>query len=470
MSEQKRPSRSGNLEDLHVELQKLEEENTGLRKTVAALMDRVEESMARHGDAFTLFQTAARLEEAVRVRTEELEAVNQRLTTELRTRREIQEALKQAKKNADEANLLKTKFLAAASHDLRQPLNSALLFMQAIEEDEIPENNRFLLGKTKLALGSLSNLLGTLLDVTKLEGGGIEPQVEDFRLSEMLDPVVEEYRELAHFADLELHYVSSRVVIRTDRHLLETVVRNFISNAIRYTRQGRILVGCRRRPGEVEVCVSDTGIGIDPSKLKDIFQAYYQIEHDHQDRNTGMGLGLSIVDRIVDLLQLRRFVRSEPGRGSVFGVCVPSGNPQQLRRDGLHVQPGSLLSKTLVVIDDDEDVLRGMKAIVDTWGCNALFASDATAALVELINRDLEPDLILSDYHLGPGSNGIEAITEVAREFDSPVAGYLMTSETDPVLLQEIRKSGMEILPKPVNLRKLRNLLATDPALLPERR
>jgi len=256
---------------------RLRADNRALKKSVKALMIRVEKSVDEQGSAFSWFQAAASLEETIRQRTEEYEQLNQRLKAELDSRREIELALKQAKAFADQANETKTRFLAAASHDLRQPLSSALLFLESIRESTLTGLDLDYFQKARVALASLSNLLDTLLDVARLDSGGIEPQYAVFPVSVLLGQLVPEFDSVARSAGLEFRYVASNAWVRSDMHLLETVLRNLISNAIRYTPRGRVLIGCRRRRDGLLIAVYDTGVGVEREHLEAIFSAYYQV-------------------------------------------------------------------------------------------------------------------------------------------------------------------------------------------------
>ena len=450
------------------QLRELREENAALRKTVRALMGRVERALDTQGTPFSWFQAAAKLEQTVRLRTRQSELLNDRLKRELESRREIELALKQAKRQADLANQSKTRFLAAASHDLRQPLNSALLFLESVNDAAMTPGDRDLVHRSRLALAALNNLLGTLLDVARLDSGDIEPTVIDFPVTALLERLGPEFAALARAAGIELRLRSSAAWLRTDMHLLETVLRNLISNAIRYTRTGGVLVACRRRAQGLMICVYDTGIGIESTHLDAIFEAYYQVPGAAHRANTGIGLGLSIVSRISQLLSFERIVRSQPGKGSLFAVTVPYGTPAE------EAAPDELQSPTLavgrsraplvVVIDDNPEALQGMSAVLEKSGCRALTAAAATDAVVQLITADQEPDLILSDYHLADGVKGDEAIAEIQREFDRTAPAVIMTSDPDPTLRRRLRERGFTVLDKPLNLAKLRALLASLPA------
>lgn len=459
--------RAPNGRRLERQLARLREENRALRKTVRALMERVERAVDDQGTPFSWFQAAAKLEETVRHRTEQYETLNARLSRELESRREIELALKQAKQQADLANQSKTRFLAAASHDLRQPLNSAVLFLESIDEEALSDSNRSLVHRSRLALAALNNLLGTLLDVARLDSGGIEPRLADFPVSALLDRLAPEFQGVARSAGIELEILHSRQWVHTDLRLLETVLRNFISNAIRYTPRGRVLVGCRRRPQGLMIGVYDTGIGIEREHLDAIFDPYYQVSDGGRRRDGGIGLGLSIVSRITQMLSLERIVRSLPGKGSMFAVVVPYGSTSADLPADLMVEPPALVqhgrSPTVVVIDDSPEALLGMAAVLEKWGCRPVTAANPTDAVVHLISSDLEPDLVISDYHLANGLKGDTAIAQVRREFDRPPATLIMTSDPDPVLRERLQSRGLTVLDKPLNLAKLRALIERLP-------
>jgi two-component system, sensor histidine kinase len=268
---------------------------------------------------------------------------------------------------------------------------------------------------------------------------------------------------VARSAGIELQFMPCSAWVRTDVHLLETVLRNFVSNAIRYTPEGRVLVGCRRLKRGLMIAVYDSGVGIDARHLQAIFEPYYQVPNQRR-ANGGIGLGLSIVSRIATLLGLERVVRSKPGRGSQFGVVVPYGDsgragsrheawPRGVNRDG------RTRSLNIAVIDDSAEHLIGIKLILEKWGHRVVAASRAVDVIVQLIAADVEPDLIVSDYHLSAGAKGDEAIREVQREFDRKSQALVMTSDPDPALRKRLEARGLTLLPKPLNLAKLRAMI-----------
>jgi CheY-like chemotaxis protein/anti-sigma regulatory factor (Ser/Thr protein kinase) len=277
----------------------------------------------------------------------------------------------------------------------------------------------------------------------------------------VLDRIVPEFASVARAAGLELKFVPSSAWVRSDLHLLETVLRNLISNAIRYTQRGRLLVGCRRRRDGLLIAISDTGIGIEAEHLEAIFNAYYQVPAGGRARTSGIGLGLSIVERIATLLELKREVRSIPGRGSMFAVLVPYGRPGGRTWPSLIAAGGAPRAQSLAiaVIDDDPGVRAALAATLVKWGHRPIAAATATEAVVQFIGADLSPDFIISDYHLAGSVKGDAAIEEVRREFDRAPAAAIMTSDPDPKLHAAARDKGFTLLAKPLSLVELRSLL-----------
>ena len=268
-------------------------------------MDRVERALDSQADsAFSLFHVAITLEAKVSQRTAELSTLTQTLRREIFERGEAEAALRIAKAEAEQANLSKTRFLLAASHDVHQPLNAARLFLGALADEVSGERPRELVERIEAALELVDDLLGALLDISRLDAGVWPVQPEVFPLAPLLARLAREYRPQAQALGLDLRVVPSTLVVHTDRRLLERVMRNLISNAIRYTGSGRILVGCRRRGGAASLEVADTGIGIPPAQLQAIFEEFRQLGNNPRRDDKGVGLGLAIVDRIVRLLGL----------------------------------------------------------------------------------------------------------------------------------------------------------------------
>ena len=309
---------TGESDPRDAELARLERENVKLRKINRALMGRVERSMDYQGNGFALFQAAIGLENKVRERT--LALLN--ALEDLEAAKAAEEA---ARVDAEQANRSKTRFLAAIGHDLLQPLNAARVFASALAERRLSPDNRHMAHSVLLALDSVDEMLAALLDISKLDAGVQPVEIADFRLSDLFSHLAEETRILAGRKSLDLRILPSSKPVRSDPHLLGRIVRNYLGNAVRYTAPGgRVLVGCRRHEAGLLIGVWDTGIGIAPDKLDEIFEEFHRLDAGTDTgAGKGMGLGLAIVKRIARMLDHPMIVESKPGRGSLFGVVVP---------------------------------------------------------------------------------------------------------------------------------------------------
>lgn len=448
--------------DLNTRIAELEHDNAKLNKMVQVLMERVERNVDQQGDAFTLFQTAITLEETVRERTRALKVLNDRLRRELQERERIEAALTVAKRQAEEANASKTKFLAAASHDLRQPLNAARLFVATLGEKELDGEGAKLVGRTTTALDALDELLSVLLDISQFDAGGIKPVISDFRLAGMLSRIIPEYATLGQKKGLEVRLVSTGAVLQTDSRLLETMLRNLLSNAIRYTEAGKVLVGCRRTRHGTRIEVWDTGIGIEAQHLETIFEEFTQV-HKTPMGGRGIGLGLSIVQRVGKLLDLRIAVRSTPGAGSMFSIEIPSGQAgnvvEEKPVDQLHRSPAPLTGHLVAVIDNDREVLDAMAGLLQSWGARVVVAASPGEALVDIIGQDQRPDLIIADYHLDGDLKGPDAIGEINAEFEGAIPALIVSSDRSAHLRESLQKLGLSLLHKPIQPARLRAAL-----------
>ncbi|MGM0570814.1 sensor histidine kinase [Marinobacter sp.] len=309
-------SRSPDTVPAGARIRELETENARLRKIRDALIAHVESGSGRAPDPYGVFEHSVMLAEQVRERTE---ALNQ-LMDDLR---ESNSALEQARAEAEQANHSKSRFLAAVSHDLLQPLNAARLFIGALEEEGLEGRAAGLVRSLGSSLEAVDHLLGTLVDISRLDAGVIEPDLSSFDIVDLLDNLAREFGQLAAAKGLDFRYVASPAPVVTDSRLLARVLRNFFSNALRYTDTGGILLGCRRRDRQLEIQVWDTGPGIEAHQLADIFREFRRARPGDAPPDTGLGLGLAIVDRIATLLDHPVTVVSRPGKGSRFAIAVP---------------------------------------------------------------------------------------------------------------------------------------------------
>jgi Na+/proline symporter/signal transduction histidine kinase len=362
-------------------------------------------------------------------------------------------ALSAAKAEAERANLGKTRFLAAAGHDLMQPLQAARLFLSALAERS-PDHA---VAQIDASLDSVEHLLGELVEVSKLDSGVTTPSFADFRLADVLKPLAEEFSALAGAQGLAFRAVPCSAAVRSDPALLRRILQNFLVNALRYTVRGRILLGCRRRDRDVVVEVWDSGPGIPEAKLRDIFLEFHRLEQG-KGRGEGLGLGLAIVERLAGLMGHAVDVRSRPGRGSCFSVHLPVATaPAASVAPGLRAQ--RRFDGALVVFVENEAAIAGaMVELLAGWSCEVVAAPTAEDALARLDGR--RPDVLLSDYHLDDGRTGLEALALLLARLGPGVPAALITADRDPGLRAAAEAAGYRLLHKPVRPGALRALLA----------
>lgn len=386
------------------------------------------------------------LERRVRERTEELTRLN--------------EALQIAKSAADEANLGKTKFLAAAGHDILQPLNAARLYVTSLVEKSEGTSFNDLAANVGLSLDAVEEIIGALLDISRLDTGALKPEFGVFRLDEILKPLKVDFEPIAREKGLEFHILPCSLTVRSDRRLLRRLVQNLISNAIKYTPSGRILVGCRRRRGKVVIEVLDTGLGIPTSKRKVIFQEFQRLEQGARVAR-GLGLGLSIVERIGRVLAHPIGLESTPGRGSRFWVelpiaaAVPVAEPEggQLR-----LVPGRLDGMIALCLDNDDAILDGMGRLLEGWGATVITARDQREAAARIAEFGRSPEVLLVDYHLDDGT-GIDAVVQLRWRFGADIPAVLITADRTPQVREAAREKSIHVLNKPLKPAALRALI-----------
>ncbi|MEG3767467.1 PAS domain-containing hybrid sensor histidine kinase/response regulator [Alteromonas sp. 14N.309.X.WAT.G.H12] len=370
------------------------------------------------------------------------------------------EQLEQAKMEADLANESKTKFLAAAGHDLMQPFNAATLFASMLRQKTTDTELSSLSQGLVTSLASAESLLSTLLDMTKLESGVLVPQITEFALDDVLTPLFNEFTVIAKQKNLTLRYCKTAVIVRSDKKLLRRIVQNLISNAIRYTHQGAVLIGVRRNEKHrVRVWVCDTGIGIPIHQQKNIFKEFHQLEN---QANQGLGLGLTIVERISELLHHPVTLVSEESKGTVFSVTLPR-TQRALHKHGevdLTEMNGSsplwLKDKTILLIENDVQITLAMSELLQDWGAQVVCASSLQQAL-ECCPQ--APDLMLVDYHLNGDETGTQVALALKEHWNKAVPGILNTANRDDNIREKATEAGLKYLPKPVKQGALKRLL-----------
>lgn len=363
--------------------------------------------------------------------------------------------LQDAWKSAELANRAKSSFLAAASHDLRQPLQTLKLLQAALETHHASGEGRKLVAGIGQSLDTMTSILSSLLDVNRLESGNLRPSVSEFSLNEIIDPLAGDFVAPVEERGLRLCVVRSRLIIRSDKHMLAEMIRNLLSNAVRYTDRGRILLGCRRAGDHVRIEVWDSGVGITEDQLRHIFDEYYQ-GTDSAVRG-GFGLGLAIVKRLGEILDHRIEVRSIPGKGTRFFIEVPCG------RSGVSVPEAApavhphddVLLGSVLVIEDEASVRSALGRLLKKRGLDATFVATAAEALTLAREQGLRPDILLCDYNLRGSTDGIETIKQLRAALGRDIPAVVMTGDTRSPTEVSINAQGIPVLIKPFSAEEL---------------
>ncbi|MDF3064005.1 MAG: response regulator [Microvirga sp.] len=386
------------------------------------------------------------LEQRVRERTEELTRLNEQLI--------------QAKAQADEANISKTRFLAAASHDILQPLNAARLYATSLVERDRDAGNSGLAENVDASLDAVEEILTALLDISRLDTGAMKPEWTSFRVDELFRQLQREFEPIAASKGLGLIFVPSSLTIRSDRRLLRRLLQNLISNAIKYTPHGRVLVGARRRGGRLSLQILDTGIGIPESKQKLVFREFQRLDQGAKVAR-GLGLGLSIVERIARVLDHPLSLASAPGRGTVFRLEVPvvaARPPAVVPLERQRAPTTPLAGLTVLAIDNEPSILEGMRTLLSGWGCEVITAGTMEAAR-EAIADGRPPEVIIADYHLDEG-DGLALIAALRNELAAELPAILATADRSPAVREQAARANVHVLNKPLKPAALRALLA----------
>lgn len=396
------------------------------------------------------------LERRVIERTEELTRLNSELL--------------HAKAEADEANSSKTRFLAAASHDILQPLNAARLYVTALVERPQDKTDPALVQNIDSALEAVEDILGALLDISRLDAGAMKPEFMTLAIDDLLGPLCREFESLAKAKNLSLRYVRCSLRVRSDRRLLRRLLQNLISNAIKYTPSGKIVVGCRRRGPFLHVAVIDNGIGIPLSKQKVIFEEFQRLDQGARVAR-GLGLGLSIVERISRVLAHPVDVRSLPGQGSTFTAIIPiSTAAAQITNEAEQPRPSQtpLAGMVVLCIDNEPSILDGMRIVLEGWGCVVLTASNSETARSSLRMAHqagtepapfMTPDLIIADYHLDD-EDGLSVIDLLRRQWGEEIKAVLLTADRSPQMRDRAAEASIHVMNKPLKPAALRAFMA----------
>ena len=392
----------------------------------------------------------------------ENEALARKLATQNIELERAKEVAERARNDAEIANRSKTQFFAAAGHDLRQPLHAMGLFAAALTEKARDPEVLHVVNSINASVDALEGLFNELLDISKIDSGVLKANPTHFELGAMLDRLRMDFEPEAFERGLRLRIVPTTVYLFSDPVLVERILRNLISNAIRYTKAGGVLVGARRRGKEVSLEVWDTGIGIPPEQQDRVFEEFYQLANPERNSRKGLGLGLSIVKRLANLLGSHIELRSIPGRGSVFRVRLPLGvrpTVDPARKKKTVTVPGDLSGRVIVVVEDEAAVLEGMRVLLEGWGAEVVAGASIRETMAEVEPLARAPDLIVADYGLRDGNVGSQAIAALRERFKSRIPAIIVSGSTTPAHVDEAKAMDAHLLLKPVMPAKLRTLI-----------
>ncbi|MFB2552529.1 ATP-binding response regulator [Ensifer soli] len=383
-------------------------------------------------------------------------------------------ALEKARETAQQADHMKSRFLRAANHDLRQPLASLKILIYTCITALTDEERAQALHAMDVSVQIMEDLLGALLNIGQLDAGRVTPTIQTFQLSSILDRLKLQFDHQAREKGLTLTILPSKAAIESDRALLERILANFLGNAIRYTDLGRVLVGCRRHGKTLRIGVYDTGCGIDPRFHEAIFDEFFRVGGEQRDRQHSLGLGLNIAKRLADVIGHPVRVDSAPGRGSTFSIDVPLGDilysnvgePEINERIG-----GEFAGLACLVLEDDVYLRSALTALLERWGIRVLTIDsfDDIAATVGAL--EATPDIIISDYRLRGGVEGPDVVGAINDLLEQPCPAIVVTADTNPALIQSIRDQGYPVMIKPVSppgLRVIMHNILFEPELVPE--
>ena len=370
--------------------------------------------------------------------------------------------LQNAKEDADRANKAKSVFLASASHDLRQPLNAMQMYIAALKTKVNDEEALKIIEDINSVSASTARLLNALLDVSELEVGAIKPRYEEFPINNIFTSIFQSFSPLAKDKSLQFRIVPSSIFVKSDPDLLERILGNFMSNAIRYTESGSVMIGCRRRGNMVSIEVWDTGCGISDNQMSSIFEDFYQIENKERDRSKGLGLGLALAKRLSISLNHKIESKSRLGSGSCFSVLVEISKVSK-SEDKLEniTNVMSLSGVKVLLVEDDIDVLKSTKQLLESWGCFVSAGRDQDE-IIDIIGSDgyLSPDIIVADNRLPGDASGIDVVKLVQKDLESLIPSVIVTGDVERSHVQSITDQGFPVLLKPIQPAKFRAILA----------
>jgi signal transduction histidine kinase len=438
-------------------LQALERETIKLKKINAALISRVERSMDQQANAFSLFETAIALDNRVLERTRQLQEA-------LRSIERSNDDLLRAKQQAEAASSLKSSVLISVTHDLLQPLNAARLTLSTLAETDVSSQGAALISQVDRSLLTLEDLLRTLLDISKLDAGVLKPDIRPISVPLLFEPLRQEFAPVAAKRGISLRILPSPHVVMSDPLMMRRILQNLLSNALRYTHKGGVLMGCRLKGGRLCIQVHDTGPGIPETQQQAIFVEFQRGEASDGD-HAGFGLGLSIVHRFATELGHEIQLESSLGRGSTFSITLPLAESDDVIEADREVQHldfryNVLEGRKILLIENDPSSAEAMAALLEKWGCDVAASTSAADAVENIGALGEPPDAIIADLHLDHGENGLDAVNSIREQIRIDVPAIIVTADYSTEAEREAAVYGLELLRKPVKPAEMRSLLS----------
>jgi len=434
-----------------------------LKKINKVLVDRVERSMDQQGNGFSLFQTAINLESQIDRRTSEL-------TSTLAHLNRANHELETAKNLAEKANLNKSQVLAAASHDVLQPLNAAQLLISSLASVQCCDEGQRLCNQIERSLDTMTTLLNSLLYMSRLDAGAVQPEWQSVSLLTLFDSIESDFQPVAQAKEIDLRVRHNNLFVHSDSTMLRRIVQNLVANAIEYTNNGGVLLSANRIADHIHIRVADTGCGIDSESYKDIFDEFYRGASAQQSmqQQSSAGLGLAIVARMINTLKHTISVNSEIDRGSCFRLSLLAAehdtadfkNSAQKSRTRLIEKSDGLAQTRILFIENDFVVLDAMDTLLKQWGCDYRLASSTQEALSSVVNKLWQPDLILADQHLDAKETGTATIELVRTLVGNRVPAVIVTANPSTQLAKDAKDMDIEVMLKPIKPAQLRALLS----------
>ena len=423
-----------------------------LQRINRALMNRVESQLDQQGNSFSLFQTALSLEGQVKRRTDELTSAMHRLEN-------INDELAIAKEAAEIANQSKTSFLAAASHDVLQPLNAALLSISVLADLQNTESGKLLVSQVERSLENMNALLGTLLDISRLEAGVLRPIRETIRLDVVFESLEADFGPLAHQMGLHLLFPTTHASVVSDRTMLRRILQNLISNALRYTSKGGVNVEVSDADRNIEIKIRDTGQGISEELQQSVFEEFNRGDAAGKSVEGyvgGFGLGLSIVQKMISSLGHELTMQSKVAHGTEFTIRIPRSDSVTTDPEGLVLKPAhktaqaDLAGSKILLLENDPSVIEAMKTLMKSWNCEVAIATTSSEAIEAINDTDWIPDFIIADQHLNQGDLGTVTVEEVWNYLGQKTPAMIVSADPTDALESVAATMGLELMVKPV--------------------